>query len=207
MYKLKECVLCPVHIDNYAVKTLKPKDYGNMRGLCHNCRKKLKIAQIKVGGKVCTKCNTYKNYEEYPSNKGLQDGFDSWCRVCRVDARYGSGQSLEAFFRSKLVKIKEDRRKISSDLTLEILITLWNKQEGICAISGEKMSYQRHRRKENMSICSIDRIDSSKGYTLNNVQLVCWMVNRMKGEHITEELINWCNSIIKHQTTLKNHKL
>jgi len=71
-------------------------------------------------------------------------------------------------------------------------------QNGKCAISGSQMSHQRNKRQHNMSNCSVDRIDSSKDYTLNNIQLVCWTVNRMKGENTQEELIKWCIQIIKN---------
>lgn len=44
---------------------------------------------------------------------------------------------------------------------------------------------------------SIDRIDSDKGYTIDNVQLVCMAVNQMKSDLTNEELMYFCNNIIK----------
>lgn len=46
---------------------------------------------------------------------------------------------------------------------------------------------------------SIDRIDSSKGYTLDNVQLVCNIVNLMKNTLSIDELCDWCKSIVSYQ--------
>lgn len=45
---------------------------------------------------------------------------------------------------------------------------------------------------------SLDRIDSSKSYTKNNVQLVCWAVNQMKNNYSTEQLITWCSFIVNN---------
>lgn len=36
---------------------------------------------------------------------------------------------------------------------------------------------------------SLDRIDSSKDYTTDNTQLVCWIVNRMKSDFSMELFI------------------
>jgi hypothetical protein len=197
-YMKKECILCDVKIDEDFVKNFKPKEYSNLHGFCRSCRKVLRKYQLIVGGKVCSKCSVDKPFGEFPVHKKTYDGFDSWCKQCRREYRYEVKQSLDSFFRQKLTCIRDDKRKIFSDLTLQQLIDLWNKQNGKCAISGSQMSHQRNKRQHNMSNCSVDRIDSSKDYTLNNIQLVCWTVNRMKGENTQEELIKWCIQIIKN---------
>ena len=198
-YVKKECDLCNVKIDEEFVKSFKPKEYKSIHGFCRNCRKILRRFQEVVGGKVCTRCCIDKPFGDFPHHKKTYDGFDSWCKQCRREYRYEMNQSLDSHLRRKLNTINEDRRKIYSDVTLEQLVDLWNKQEGKCAISGKEMSYQRNKRQHNMSNCSVDRIDSSGNYTIDNIQLVCWIVNRMKGENTTEELVKWCDYIIKNQ--------
>jgi hypothetical protein len=201
-YTLKHCVLCDLDINEEFVKSFKPKNYASLHGFCRSCRKKLRNLQLKVGGKVCSKCSVDKPFGDFPVHRKTYDGFDSWCKQCRKEYNYEVNQSLDTHLRKKLASIKEDRRKIFSDLTLEQLINLWNKQEGKCAISGVEMSYQRNKRQHNMNNCSVDRIDSSGNYTIDNIQLVCWIVNRMKGENTTEDLIQWCNHIINKQNFL-----
>ena len=44
---------------------------------------------------------------------------------------------------------------------------------------------------------SPDRIDSSKGYTKDNLQFVCNRVNAMKNNMNTEELIYFCKKIME----------
>jgi hypothetical protein len=198
-YVKKECDLCNIELNEEFVKSFKPKEYKSIHGFCRNCRKKLRVMQEKVGGKVCTKCMIDKPFGDFPFHKKTYDGFDSWCKECRRAYRYESRQSLDSHLRARLNSIRDDRRGIHADLTLEQLVELWNKQEGKCAISGVEMSYQRNKRQHNMNNCSVDRIDSSGDYTINNSQLVCWIVNRMKGENTTEELIKWCKHIIENQ--------
>jgi hypothetical protein len=194
----KKCQLCEINIDEDFVKSFKPKDYKSLHGFCRSCREKLRTLQTKFGGKVCSRCCVDKPFGDFPHHKKTYDGFDSWCKQCRRDYRYEVNQTLDAHMRARLSSIMEDRRKIYTDLTLSQLIELWNKQDGKCAISGVPMTYQRIKRQHNMYNCSVDRIDSSKNYTIDNVQLVCWIVNRMKGENTTEELIKWCKYIIEN---------
>lgn len=43
---------------------------------------------------------------------------------------------------------------------------------------------------------SVDRIDPLKGYAPDNIQLVCYMVNMMRRELSTNELLDWCSAIV-----------
>lgn len=52
--------------------------------------------------------------------------------------------------------------------------------------------------KKNIYNLSVDRIDSSKGYTKDNIQLVCAAANMMKGYMEYNDLINFCEAIIKN---------
>ena len=45
---------------------------------------------------------------------------------------------------------------------------------------------------------SLDRIDSSQGYTEDNVQLVCRIVNIMKNDLSVDEFVGWCKLIEVH---------
>ena len=51
---------------------------------------------------------------------------------------------------------------------------------------------------------SVDRIDSNKGYTKNNVQLVCMAINQMKSDMSIEELLYFCEHIVYNNGKIKN---
>jgi hypothetical protein len=87
------------------------------------------------------------------------------------------------------------KQHLGFDLDLVYLVRLYESQGGKCAISGVEMTYLAGNGKVNTNI-SIDRIDSSKGYTRDNVQFVCDMVNRMKSNMSLSELRWWCERII-----------
>jgi hypothetical protein len=73
---------------------------------------------------------------------------------------------------------------------------IFEEQSGCCAISGIEMTYLAGSGRTLTNI-SIDRIDSSRGYLRGNVQLVCDIVNRMKSNMTQEELLFWCEKILR----------
>ena len=76
------------------------------------------------------------------------------------------------------IKIKAERRGLQFTITREYLEELWLKQKGMCAISSVvlELTYRMSTR----NTASLDRIDSSKGYEVGNVQWVHKKINQMK---------------------------
>jgi hypothetical protein len=96
-------------------------------------------------------------------------------------------------FIKHLMSYKKRRESIS----LDDVMSVYNKQEGLCALSGVEMTYNQFGGKCPSNI-SIDRIDSSKGYRADNIQLVCSLVNTMKMQYTKEELVFWCKKIVEN---------
>lgn len=61
-----------------------------------------------------------------------------------------------------------------------------------CQITGVPVTWEPHQ----WNTGSVDRIDSSKGYTLDNVQLVIWPVNMMKNDLSHDDAIKVVNYIL-----------
>jgi hypothetical protein len=68
---------------------------------------------------------------------------------------------------------------------------MYHEQEGKCAVT--KIMMTNHKTSPLKLSC--DRIDSSKGYTNDNIQLVCWFVNRMKWNLSMDEFKFWIGKI------------
>ena len=80
-----------------------------------------------------------------------------------------------------------NKRMQPFDVSLEFILHLWEEQGGVCALTGIKMV---HKYKDLRSV-SIDRIDSNKTYTNNNIQLVCKAINIGKNTHQQHEMIEF----------------
>lgn len=70
---------------------------------------------------------------------------------------------------------------------------LYERQDGVCALSGEVLTVAGDRYLSNM--ISLDRVDSSKGYIMGNVQWVCVKYNMMKAHATQEDFINMCKQV------------
>ena len=64
----------------------------------------------------------------------------------------------------------------------------------VCPIMGEKLEWIPYG--FNPYSPSIDRVDSSKGYTKDNIQVISSIANRMKWNATREQLITFCKGVL-----------
>jgi hypothetical protein len=89
------------------------------------------------------------------------------------------------------------RRGIPFELTREDAWLLFIKQNCKCAITGVELKFSTNIRDDRgTQTTSLDRIDSLKGYTLDNVQWVHKKINIMKNVMSSEEFLNWCQLVV-----------
>jgi len=131
------------------------------------------------GDLLCTACDTFKPIDDFRFQRGGVSGRHSFCKEC-VDlkcSRYYC--SFGGFFSSRLsyAKTKAKRRGAKGrkeasdfDLNLQHMKDIFRQQSGLCFYSGIKLSI----RPLSEWMCSIERLDNSKGYVLNNVVLICY---------------------------------
>lgn len=110
--------------------------------------------------------------------------------ACKTKAANVAASSFPRYFR-RLLRLKAPRRE---SLTVEFLLNLLERQEGKCAISGEKMTCEAGGGVINTN-ASIDRIDPRGVYEPGNVQLVCRIINVMKTDLPLDEFKSWCSLV------------
>jgi hypothetical protein len=81
--------------------------------------------------------------------------------------------------------------KDTIDFDAEYIYNLFHSQKGKCKITGISLDWDT---------ASLDRIDSSIGYTKNNVQWVHQVVNKMKLNMSDTEFISWCKLITENNS-------
>jgi len=88
------------------------------------------------------------------------------------------------------------------EITPEDLKETWGAQKGICPLTGWHMVKPLTWIKRGSSAfnrASVDRIDSSKGYTRDNIRFVALMANHAKNKFSDAELIEFCKAVVaKH---------
>lgn len=92
-------------------------------------------------------------------------------------------------------------RNIEFKLKIEDLQNLWDSQKGKCKYTGRDLCFKvgRNRRRgrhdADSKLASLDRIDSSKPYTSDNIQFLSAPINLMKGTYSEEEFLNLVKEI------------
>jgi hypothetical protein len=71
------------------------------------------------------------------------------------------------------------------DITVDDIKALYP-VDGCCPIFGLKLEFNGAGFRD--SSPSIDRIDSTKGYTRDNIQIISWKANRIKGAASLQDL-------------------
>ena len=98
------------------------------------------------------------------------------------------------------------RKEARKELSPEILENLLIKQKYKCALTGIKLTCLRANGIKFKTNASIDRINSDLGYNVDNIQLVCSVVNSLKSNLTNHEYIRWCKKVVKEDALRKQAK-
>ena len=149
------------------------------RGSRHFCGRRCAIAQ--ANSEVGARGNSEERIAQYADNQRNDLTPFRWF-IARV--RY---------------RCKGGRRQ--SGIDAEYLKELWDKQNGICPVTGWVMvlppSSYGWRGIPREKRASLDRIDSSLGYLKGNVQFVVEMANLAKNRYKHEQLYEFCRAVAR----------
>jgi len=86
------------------------------------------------------------------------------------------------------------------DVSLDYVYSVGSSQDFLCALTGTELEFTRGGSNWlgkwcNPNSCTIDRIDSTKGYVKGNIQLITWRANCLKQHLDNEEFIDFCKEV------------
>ena len=188
--------------------------YANECTKCRGTRRR-QIANIKPseGNKECSTCKEKKNYSEFPPCKESLDGAEGNCKTCREITKnnYLSTYNghITNLFKDLNHNAKAKSKIVNVEITKDDIHELYKTQNGLCAMTGIKMTCE-HQKRDNEQLehninkynVSVDRKDSNAHYTKDNIQLVCAAINRIKYILTVNQFIEICNKIV----STKNNK-
>lgn len=137
--------------------------------------------------KFCKKCKT-NTIHRLSKDKSLKKGGYFACSVCVEEN--SKRHRHNNWFRYLAQRANSRKKEKSEKMTEALLVDLYNNQNKCCALSGVPFNMEKSLYRP-----SLDRIDSSKGYTSDNIQLVLYIVNKMKRELNEEEFLAVCYNI------------
>lgn len=113
-------------------------------------------------------------------------------------------KNLEEYLVMRLnaVKTGATKRGLGFSITIDDVLTLWERQKGRCYYTHRKMTQLQNSH----DTFSIDRIDNTKGYFLENIVLCCNIVNTMKNDLTVEDFLMYVQSIYKRSHEIIENK-
>ena len=159
-------------------------DKGIMKSLCQcSCGQKQIVENRSLNNTLEGKMN------HRTTSCGCTRRVDIYAQYLRTIERGAKGRGLEL------------------SITATDIKELLEKQNHKCALSGldiQLSNTYNAQTKNSVNDASIDRIDSSKGYTIDNIQWVNKYINFMKQDINQGDFINFCHIISNHQKDKNN---
>ena len=90
-------------------------------------------------------------------------------------------------------------RKYRADLSIEDCLSLLEKQNYKCALSGVELTCILEVGVKYKTNASIDRIEAGGPYIKENIQLVCSVLNSWRADTNLSEYIWWCKKVTECQ--------
>ena len=209
-YNYRTCPVCGRNLPlnrNYFKRLKTPQKEIGYHHKCKDCEDKEKIEkEWKEGKLLCHNCGDYKDiscFVRHPDMK-LRDYHHTICKDCQMERKKNiepakdSKLKLKQVLNQRLLGAVERATKqgLNCNITLDYLLLLWDRQKGICALSGIPMTYKRYSGRIPTNV-SIDKINSVLGYIEGNIQLVCMACNQIKSDWSEETMYNFCKKIVE----------
>jgi len=139
--------------------------------------------------KKCGSCKETKDLDSFNRDANTVTGYACYCKECNKEKSSIKYKKLADNHEWKLqqtLKASKNRAKskgLEHTLTLDNLVDLYP-QDGKCPVFDFELTWGNPK----WSSPSLDRIDSTKGYTYDNCQIISNKANILKNDATLEEL-------------------
>ena len=142
-------------------------------------------------------CGNHKVVISSNIKRGLSQSCGcSWTyRSGSKNARWSGYEGISGSVWNK-IKTSAKKRSIPIEITIVDAWNLFTQQNGKCVLTGVTITLPELNAYTNRYTASLDRIDSSVPYTIDNIQWVHKDVNRLKIDFGTDRLFELCKQIV-----------
>lgn len=205
---LRKCWVCKTELELNSDNFYKDKkDIDLFQRSCKNCQKKRNaqynkehLEYFKYKGKEAyqKKLNTVENYNKFRYSQKKEE---------YLTRKFNYERTLNGKLKNLLYSARDRAKKynLEFNIDLEYLVELYNKNKGCCSLTNIEFDVSKNDERYKNShfyptSISLDKINSSEGYTKDNVRLVITAINLALNEFGTEFFENMiCNYIIHNQ--------
>ena len=192
----------------------KGKQIRRLKRLCNTCEKNGRVpreANYKDGDGKFTKCahcareaGTYEpssicqvcgqRGSSYPTGPGTKGR--SLCTGCARTQKIDVFTDTTCFLKNTYKTIEARKDKYGGDLmSFEDFYDIYKSQNGVCALSGKQFDLSSR-----MDQPSPDRIDSTRGYSKDNVFFTTFGVNRARQDLSLDNFVQMCKMVVSHSS-------
>lgn len=146
--------------------------------------------------KTCGKCRETLPLASFTKHSKNKDGLQGSCRECNKKASKEWNANNKDSLILKRLKERAIQKELDFGLTLDDINVPSN-----CPVFG--FALQRNQKIPLFNSPSVDRIDPTKGYTKDNIQVISQLANAMKQNATPEQLIKfayWVLSTYEKET-------
>jgi hypothetical protein len=149
---------------------------------------------------ICTSCGRDKEQTSFGSGRAGE------CNTC-AKSRWNANNAVK--LRAQRLHGNAQKRAKANGWPIPDFGSPWIEEKiaaGVCEVTGilfdltSQTSDTVHAK--NPWVPSIDRIDSSKPYTKDNVQLVVYMYNVCKSEFAHKDVVKFCRAVVAMETEI-----
>ena len=163
-----------------------------------------------VDKKVCTGCGLEKRFSEFHKNKLTKDGILTRCKTCQnaTMKKRNDQTGYNRHGKGKYVAMSKKAKEMRLPFLLKSPAQLeewWRETPEICYYCGQTQAehdlvkdyvdaydgmdhevnklkqFLKSPRHRNLTEMTIDRMDSGRGYSIDNMVKACWICNAAKG--------------------------
>lgn len=186
--------ICECMCDKHTIKPVSTKSLKSGMSMSCGCERVNKCNETKdkrlrirndngdILYKQCFRCKRMLPISNFYKCKSNFDGYSSECNQCQHESKEN---------RYNIYKKNAKKRNIEFHLSKEEFYSITSKPCNYCGgysrvdLNGDAYN-------------GVDRIDSNKDYTIDNVVPCCDVCNKMKLDYSTDFFLNHINKIIKH---------
>jgi hypothetical protein len=172
---------------------------GNLKR-CNKCNEWKAFDAFQQGRAFCKVCQNAYNTAYRKANPGKLKEYSGRHKEKNAARQKRFRETVEgkakALFRAAVQRSKQ--ANLECDLTWQIVFALLHLQEFKCAQTDIAFTFSvvgTHRKLRKLTAPSIDRKNNARGYTLDNIQIVCWFYNAAKGTSSDDEVWQLFNSM------------
>lgn len=157
-----------------------------------------------MGTKICTKCKEEKALDDFCKRTDAKDGKASSCKICRNKLNRYDRIKSAAHYRQfgidrrrtierRFVEWKRGAKK--RDIPFLITIEDCKRLPMKCYYTGLELTMDNYKN----NTVSLERLDSSKPYTVDNIVFCCKRINEMKSNMTIEDFVMFCTLVYENK--------